>query len=188
MQPTYILITAAKQQGKDTFFNILNRLYPNQFIGYSYADKLKDDISSFISNQFGIDAKMVTGPKKELIRPLLISFGEIWREIDTQHWIKEVDRQIIEYRDKGIDFVAVTRDNRYRDEIMFFKEKYPNQCVVVGIKRINGPEATTEEKKSLPEIENLIDYRIEWPTVGDDKIQELDQYVIDFYQKYFKGN
>lgn len=183
--PRYILISAAKQQGKDTFFNILNRLYPNKFRGYAYADKLKLDISHFIEKEFGIDVIHAVGQEKELVRPLLIAFGEVWREIDERHWIKETDDQILIDRRNEFAFTAVTKDNRYIDEILYFKEKYPDECVVLNIKRLGGPDATAEEKKSLPLIEPHIDYRIEWPTVGDDKLDELNNYVIDFYNKYF---
>lgn len=177
-QIKYILITGSKQHGKDTFFDILNQLYPNEFSSFAHADSLKEDLLSFVKEKFNIDIINCSGTEKEFIRPLMITYAEMHRHKDPNHWVK-VCAQKTETTDK----VCVIKDNRYENEILYFKNKYPDQCVVVQIKRIDGPEPTDAEKLSLPSIESHIDYKIEWPTVEDKS--ELYSYVQKFHYKYF---
>jgi hypothetical protein len=174
----YLLITAPKRHGKDTFFKLLNQMYPGQFKSYAYADQLKSDLAPLVQEQFKADIFTMEGSQKELIRPLLISYGEIWRAIDQQHWVREVVNSI------DPAYCSVVLDNRYCDEVQYFKQKFPQQCVVVSIRLINGPEPSEAELKSLPLIEPLIDYRIEWPRTQDANL--LKVYVKQFYDKYFK--
>jgi len=180
----YLLITAPKRHGKNTFFDLLNEMYPGQFRAYAYADQLKSDLAPLVQDQFKVDIFAMEGLQKELIRPLLISYGEIWRERDALHWVKIVDQKI--KKDSAAkDFCAVTTDNRYFNEIQYFKEKFPKQCVVVSIRLINGPEPSQAELKSLPLIEPLIDCRIEWPRTQDANL--LKGYIKQFYETYFSA-
>lgn len=178
----YLLITGPKRSGKDTFFNLLDNMYPGKFRAYAYADQLKVDLAPLVRQQFGVDIFSMEGLEKESIRPLLISYGEIWRERDAFHWVRIVDQKI--KKDSAAkDFCSVTTDNRYFNEILYFKQKFPDQCVVVSIRLKGGAEPTEAEAKSLPIIEPLIDYRIEWPRTQDS--DQLKVYVKGFYEEYF---
>lgn len=178
----YVLLTAPARHGKDTFFRLLDELYPNKFASFAYAFQLKEDLKPLIWNEFAIDTHNPTDKQKELIRPIFIAYGETWKKVNDLHWVEITDDKIQEQREYS-NFIAVITDNRYAGEINYFKNKYPNQCVVVKIRRIGGQEPTNAEKISLPLIEPLVDYTIEWPNVDD--VEELKPFVHNFVKKYF---
>ena len=181
-----ILLTASKRMGKDTFVTILNSLYPNKFIPYSFANQLKDDLDPLSIKMFGKTSKELDGKEKEIFRSILISYGCAWRELNPLHWVEIVDAQIDWDRQK-FNFVPVCVDCRFSNEINFFKNKYPDQTIVVEIIREGGPEPTDEEKRNIPLLKPLIDHTITWPTVlPDKKIEELTPFVVDFYSRFLK--
>ena len=141
-------LTAAKTVGKDTFFKILkeNSKY-GIFERYAFADKLKLDLEPLCLNMFGISSSQLNSVQKEIIRPLYISYGCAWREIDILHWTKIVDNQI-EACLIDINSTPVITDFRFESEADYFKQKYGDKFILVGLERA-GVEPTDEEKKHI---------------------------------------
>jgi hypothetical protein len=161
-----------RQVGKDSFFAAMNELRPGKFRRYAFADALKDDLDGLAKNMFGKRAKELNAKEKEIMRPIFIAFGCSWREIDPLHWVKIVDRQIEWDRSMldGINAearIACSLDHRFTNEIKYFKEKYGDSFVCIGLSRDDAPPPTDEEKKNWPEVEKLVDIRLNWPTLDE---------------------
>lgn len=88
-------VCGTKCVGKDTFYKLLDKKYPNKFVRFAFADELKNDLFELVRDQWGLDVKNLSGNKKESIRPLLIGYGCSWRNIDPLHWVKEINKKLI---------------------------------------------------------------------------------------------
>lgn len=167
-------ITGARRAGKDTFAELLYRLDHSFASRYSFADALKTDLASLFQKQFGVNVFELSGDIKEILRPILITYGCVWRDIDIDHWVKVVDANI---ETDQVENCVIT-DFRFESEIKYFREKYGNNFILVEIERIGGSEPTEEEKKHIPQIKKMVDYSLVWPTVNPDKRKE---YVYEFW-------
>lgn len=124
---------------------------------YSIADYLKNELKSFILEQFGIDVWNCTDEEKELIRPIMVEWGLIKRKQSNGQYLTGILQKTIDFdRIKsssfqvpsemlgtalvypaGVDLPIVT-DIRYHqyenDEVSWVKNK--NNGALVHIKRI----------------------------------------------------
>ncbi len=173
-------ISGSRCAGKDTFYQFLYQLN-KRFKRYAFADALKYDLHPLIKTQFNIDILNINPRDKEVIRPILISYGSAWRYYDKDHWVKKVYTSIQnEYvYDKNI--VPVITDLRYENELNFLREKFGQNFLHIHINRINNIEPTPEEMESISFIKDLADVNITW---GNNNQQEMKNIVTDVYRKY----
>jgi hypothetical protein len=176
-----VLVSGTARAGKDTFFDLLSQLNAN-FIGYSFAFELKEDLKPIVA-PMGIDIHNPTDKQKKIIRNLMISYGCAWREIDINHWVKKVDKHI----DKLEDYwIPVIRDNRFISETEYFINKYGRENIlIVEISRNGAPPPPAEELINQPKITAIADVIINWDT--DPSLISLKPKVQYFYDKYFLG-
>lgn len=181
-----IMITGHAVSGKDTFFSLLKEIDPN-FKRYAFADKLKQDLRLFLMEQCRIDINALSPEQKDLVRPLMIAYGCMMRNLgDGLYWVRELEKQIL----SDLDFegnlgnpqmIPVITDCRFRNEAEYFKNRY--QVILVRIIRKDSPEPPEEEKINQPLVQPLVDYTIDWPTVGPDHLHELKEYVEKFLKE-----
>lgn len=177
-------ITGARRAGKDTFYKILRKIDPS-FERFSFADELKRDLFVLIHEQFGINVFDCEGEEKEFIRPLLITYGCMWRAKDPLHWVKKVDEAIEDghefqthirtYRE---DFNTCITDCRFPNEAQFFIDKYGDDFILIEIEREGGSDPTEEELKHIPDMKKLASFSLKLPSV--DNVEELEPYIQNF--------
>lgn len=184
MKPKIILLGMSRMVGKDTFFNLLNELYPNKFIRFAFADSLKSKLNNLSIEMFNKYIGELNGEQKEIMRPIMIEFGRAWRKIDPLHWPKIVYKKILQLKGENLEFIPCCCDLRFYNELEFFKNIYGSECIFIEINRIGAPEPTEEEKKNIPLLKKYVDYNLTWPTISDN-LDELKPYVVKFYNKYF---
>ena len=78
-------ISAVAGAGKDTVFSLMAKEF--QDYGYNplrfaFADRLKKNIDPFLIKHLGIGAFTRIGYEKDIIRPLLVAYGETMRRAD----------------------------------------------------------------------------------------------------------
>lgn len=170
-------VTGHIRVGKDTFFSLLQKTNP-KFKRYSFADALKADLRGFLWEKCQIDINTATGGEKELIRPLMIAYGCLQRNLgDGLHWVRRVEQQIL--ADVSVEnIIPVITDFRFQNEVEYFKKKYVLN--LVEVKRAMAPNPPDEEKVNQPLISKYVDYTINWPTVGEENFNALEKYVKDF--------
>jgi hypothetical protein len=181
-----IALGSTRMVGKDTFYTLLSRLYPDRFFTrYAFADQLKDYCNPLCRSIFNRSIHNLTPEEKEMFRPILIETGKICRSLDIDYWVKrtyeKMQRDSMEY--PSVPSIAVASDLRFTNEYVFLKNIYEDSMVYVDIERIGAPEPTEEEKKHSPELKKLADDRIIWPS--DPTIDSLIPTVANFYNKYF---
>lgn len=176
----YIGITGPRRAGKDTFAQLLKDVCPQPVIKYAFADALKNDLAELFKDKFNADIFTLEGELKETLRPIMISYGCVWRSIDPLHWVKDVQKSIGTWDSMG-QFVHCITDVRFRNEAETLKNKYGDKFILISINRIGGPEPTEEEKRNIPEIKPLVDCEITWETEPD--LIKAREIVRNFYSK-----
>lgn len=181
MKYKIILVSGYARAGKDTFAALLDSINPGKFIPYSFAAALKNDLQPLFW-KMGIDIFAPTEEQKKLARPVMISYGCAWRELDINHWVKVVDEQID--RDlKILNFTPIITDNRFISETNYFINKYGRENVlVVEIARNGAPQPPKEELENQPKISGICDFRLEWDT--EPALIKAKELVREFYNKY----
>jgi hypothetical protein len=180
-----INIIGTRRVGKDTFFNLLNKRYPNKYKRYAFADALKNDLQQLFTEQFGVDIHNLDGQIKEDLRPILIGYGTAWRKLDPLHWVKAVKENSLK---SGNGTIPVVVDTRFENECLYSTKVYKDGVYFVRIKRQNGPEPTQEELLNDKNLDKYIDYTIDWPSLKEGQpIDDLLPFVEDF-QKHLLNN
>lgn len=165
---TIILVSGVARSGKDTFFNLLSKNLPRDFSSYrfAFADQIKEDLKPLLMNNFNINPLNPTDEQKEIIRPLMVSYGtHVARRIDKKIWIKKLHNKI-----KKISFnensIAVVTDTRYPNEQDYFSNKFKN-CINVHIERHGFKPINEEEEENTPLLKSKANYVISWGDLGN---------------------
>ncbi len=174
-------ISGFLRSGKDSFFTILNKLYPDTFKRFAFADTLKWELHEFALSKFGIDVFNCVDKDKSIIRPLMIGLGEARRNQNPNYWIEALAKSL-----ESNDKIAIVTDCRYENEVLFFKNKYGSAFKLVEIERLDsGVVPPAEELKNNPKVQKYIDHKISWETVGDNDLSKLEPYVGACYNYLF---
>lgn len=203
-----IALSGVARAGKDTFCKILIDLFAKQGIvaqRYSLADQLKKDLNPFFIEKFGIDIFSCSSQEKELIRPLMVSYGKVWREKSNgTHWTNILSNQIKQNKEKIVPIITDIRYSEFaNDELQWVKN---NHGILIHIKRYDIQlfdyekadkysfsefplsyqptiknyilPPNKEEKENDPRMQNGADILFEWKT--NDNYLELKQQVKEF--------
>jgi hypothetical protein len=168
-------VSGYARSGKNTLCDILNNFCKSKGLEskiFSFAFALRQDLNSFCTEKFGISAFTENSEEKNKIRPLLISYGEVQRNLSNGlYWLTKLKPEINNFFKNGGN-VALISDLRFKvfdfDEIDFVRS-YPNSLIycVSRIKE-NGEEvkpAHLSESENFPKICKKSDVNSTWRTV-----------------------
>lgn len=176
-------ITGFARSGKDTFYQRAAGLLSKE--GHSstriaFADALKNELNELLTTHTGISAFTEEDKDKELIRPLLVTYGtHIRRHLNQNCWIEKVQPRVMHHLNED-DYVFIT-DVRYENEAQWITSQ---QGTLVSISRYGIKPANHEEHKQSIRMKKYIKYNIDWPTFGDENIHECDSQVLPFLQHF----
>ena len=178
-------VSGSARSGKDTFFQLLNKYYgsPKHFQRFAFADELKNDLRRLISRKFGIKISNCTDEEKELIRPLMVSYGKLARNINEDYWIQRLMNKILPYKNLK---VPVITDVRYPNEQRYLKQHFED-CINVHISRKGFPPINEEEEENVPTLKDNCDYHLEWETF-DKTLDEGLPFIEDFITTKLKND
>lgn len=190
MNNLVIGITGFARCGKDTLTkNILNFLESGGISGkqYSFANYLKQDLRELCLSKFNIDSFTENTEQKTLIRPLLISYGEVARNSSKgTYWWKQVKTQIDKDFSEEKVSVAIVSDCRFfeyegQDEVDFIKS-YKNNLIVT-VEQEGCKPAHISEAINIPKIKNISDVVITWPHFGEENLNDSSKYCENLFSK-----
>ena len=198
-------VTGNAKVGKDEFVKHSIRLLQDKYglkaVRIAFADSLKHDLFELIRDSFGLDIFTLPPDKKEIIRPLMVSYGATARALHPDFWIKRLDDEIEAQKKIGdgkifskfdenypVDVIFIS-DVRYQNEVDWIKKQQKGE--VIGVRKIIGeskfdpnlylpvqtiyqPPANQEEAEyTAPLLHNISSKQtLTWPHVGDDKLNE----------------
>lgn len=174
--PMIIGLTGLARCGKDTFCKYA-RLHLDslniQSQRLAFADELKKDVDAFLIEKLGISAFTEITEEKEIIRPMLTTWGtEIMRKKDDLHWVKKVEEIIVDNKKNNI--VSIVTDIRFPNEIDYI-HKIGGK--VIHLTMIGNKPANDYEKKNDPMLKKNADCLVEWKKYGDDALEKCISHV-----------
>ena len=177
------------RSGKDTFCEIAKSFLSQKKIAaarVAFADELKRDLDPLCRHHIGCSAFTKDTAQKDLIRPLLVAYGtDVIRRMDENWWIDRIEKKLPLYF--GQEILPIVTDVRYPNEMEWVQKQHNGVCVYITRKGI-GP-ANSEEKKNNSILKKNADYRIMWPTFGEDEVIEKgEKYVRRVMNPIFKKN
>jgi hypothetical protein len=177
---TLIGLTGFATSGKDTFYKLCaEKIGPDICHRYAFADILKDECDPFLLEHVGISAHTSDPEQKELIRPLLVTYGtHIRRKLDQNCWINKLHKKIV--KDNMHNSFLFITDVRFENEALWIKK---SGGIVFNINREGiGPANPDEEEQGHLMKPHFFD-SITWPTVGQENFTSLDCFISPFCEK-----
>lgn len=167
---TIIGISGPARSGKDTlcnqFLEILNEMKISAYRS-AFADQLKLECEKFIKDTLDIDVFTNDTEEKNIIRPMLVTWGtHVRRKLDNDIWIKKLEQSMKN------DSITIIPDVRFRNEFEFVKN---NNGYIFFIDRIdnNGnaiPDANEDEIENNKFLRENCDSSFVWNTTEDKNI------------------
>lgn len=174
--PMIIGLTGLARCGKDTFCKYA-RLHLDSLNIKSqrlaFADELKKDVDAFLIEKLGISAFTEITAEKEIIRPMLTTWGtEIMRKKDDLHWVKKLEQVIVENQKNNI--VSIVTDIRFPNEINYIHKIGGS---VIHLTMTGNSPANDYEKQNDPLLRKNADCLVEWERYGDDALDKCIVHV-----------
>jgi len=176
MKKLIIGISGFATSGKDTCASLVHSYLGHAGLNsktFSFANALKQDIDDFCTQKIGISAFTTDPLFKTKIRPILISYGQIQRNLSNgTYWIYKVNPQINEFFDSGGN-VAIVPDLRFKefeyDELDYIRSF--DDSIVVNVERIDNNNlikaAHDSENEYYKILYNESDIKIKWQSSND---------------------
>ena len=196
-------ISGLARSGKDLFTSVAQKILTEKGFKterYALAYELKSDIKDLIFKQTKIDVFTENTEEKNIIRPMLVAYGDVMRKVsDGKYWTTKVENKISTSK---ADFVFIT-DIRYdvypEDECYWLQRKMdgklihitkyqmaeaPSKRRVSTAKPVKIYEAAPNEHELFnnPKVKAKADYAFEWEDykfkLNDLKLEE-HPYIVD---------
>jgi len=185
-------ISGVATSGKDTLCNLISRYLAQKNIEtkrVALADKLKEDLKDFLIEKFNVDITKPTIEEKTLVRPILVSYGKVKRNLTKgTYWTNKINSDIDDLLNNNI--LPIITDIRYmeypEDEFSWLKKK---NGVLIHISRLDSndkliPPANSEEKENDKMIKENADLSCTWKTQED--LDSLYYEHIKFLEKIYE--
>jgi|LauGreDrversion4_2_1035121.scaffolds.fasta_scaffold01389_2 hypothetical protein len=140
---------------------------------FSFANALKQDIDDFCTQKIGISAFTTEPLLKSKIRSILISYGQIQRDLSNgTYWIHKVSPKIDDFFNLGGN-VAIVPDLRFKefeyDELDYIRSF--DNSIIVNVERSDNNNqikaAHESENKYYKILQNESDIKIKWESSND---------------------
>ncbi len=167
-------ISGIARSGKDTLAKSFKRIIEQKLELdveiISLANQLKEDLDDLIIKNFGFSAFSDNTKEKNLIRPILVSYGECMKEKFGNHvWVEK----LMDKRDK--DKFTIVPDIRFDFEAIFFAEKLNAEIIHISLE---GNDYVNDiEKVNDPLVQELSNIKHTWPVLHPDQVELCDAHA-----------
>jgi hypothetical protein len=193
-----IAVSGLARSGKDTIANKLQQVIiennPNLKVSReSFASFLKDEMNEFVLSKFNKNIYELDGEDKEMLRPLLVSYGFAKRQqTEGRYFVELLSRKM---KNENND-VCIISDIRYadkeNDELYWLKNEVEGKLIhverysfedLLETKKIFIKPPNEDEERNDPILKSTANFKISWPSAKNN--EELDsmarKYCEDFY-------
>ena len=180
-------ISGNARSGKDTFCKYAQKVLSEKEVGAAraaFADELKKDLDELCRHKIGISAFTKDDKEKQIIRPLLVTYGtDVIRSLDENWWINKLEKSLGVHQ--HMNLIPIITDVRYPNEMEWIQKKHDGILIHITRKGI-GP-ANKEEKENNLILKKNADYRVFWPTFGDENISDAERFAKRVVNKIYKS-
>lgn len=203
-------ISGYARSGKDLFATVAENILKERGLKvkkFALAYELKNDLKNLIKTKIGVDVFTEKTEEKNIIRPLLVSYGDVMRKVsEGRYWTRKLEEKISKHK---ID-VAIITDIRYdyyqEDEVTWLRNKQCGKLIhITKFKMAPAPSkrriSTSKPVKiydaapndhelfNNPKLKAKADYAFEWEDYSDKldglKLEE-HPYIRDNVEKSLK--
>lgn len=182
-------IGGSARSGKDLFAKVAVEILNEHNVKaerFALAYELKNDLKDLIFNKTGIDVFTEKTEEKNIIRPLLVAYGDVMRKISNgKYWTNKLEQRIGKSKADVVFITDIRYDHYVEDECSWlqFKQcgklvhitKYklgpaPSKRRVSTSKPVKIYEAVPNEHEMLnnPKVKKRADFAFEWKDVSDE--------------------
>ena len=165
MKSNIIGISGLARCGKDSFFNIASNILEEEGIKtkrFAFADCLKSECNEILEKYTGISAFTENTSEKEIIRPLLVTYGtHIRRKINPNCWIDKIDNEVKLFSTNELSFIT---DVRFENEIDWVKN-IGGKSIHITREGILPPNK--EEAENDPILSRKSDIKFSWKNFNE---------------------
>jgi len=177
------------RSGKDLFAKVATEILIEHGVNvdrFALAYELKNDLKDLIFNKTGINVFTEKTEEKNIIRPLLVAYGDVMRKISNgKYWTNKLEQTIGKSK-ADVGFITDIRYDHYvEDECSWlqFKQcgklihitKYklgpaPSKRRISTSKPVKIYEAVPNEHEMLnnPKVKKRADFAFEWKDVSEE--------------------
>ena len=170
VKPRIIGIAGVARVGKDTFCDLLIKVLRQHGIEskrFAFADSLKSDTNSFLLAKTGVNAYTTCDKEKEIIRPLLVAYGELMRKLsDGQYWIDDIKKKIEKTQKNNT--ISIVSDVRYENEAQWINST--NRGLTLHLRRKGVNPVNHEESINDPLTKQACSRSLTWKTIDSPQL------------------
>ena len=164
--------------GKDTLSRCLKKVIEDDF-GCEVeivhlADKLKSDLDKLIACNFHFQVFTEENSQKELIRPILVAYGEAMKsQWGKTVWMRRLEEEI---KDRNPKKFFIVSDVRFDFECKYIRDKFDGWNIHI---KKNGSEMAVNEteKENDPLVQKEADIKHRWPAYHPDNMHLCDDHA-----------
>lgn len=194
-------VSGFARSGKDLFTSIAQSILEKEGLKtqrYALAYELKNDLKDLLKDKTGIDAFTEKTEEKNIIRPLLVAYGDVMRKIsEGKYWTSKVEARIKDLNNIDVVFITDIRYDVYsEDECTWLQNKMNGKLVHITkyklsnvptgkrfsnnkIVKIYDSAPNDHELFNNPKILKRADIAIEWQDYSDsNNIEEIKNHSI----------
>lgn len=175
-------ISGLARSGKDSFYELSKSYLDNNNVKHerlAFADELKNECDPFLMKNVGISAFTEDDREKEIIRPLLVTYGtHIRRKLNPRCWIDKIEPKIKQAKNKHVFFVT---DVRFKNEIEWVHEM---GGLSIHVTRSGITPPNKDEEENDPILKEASKAKIDWDDFNDENLLEIKLRVHSIIQKY----
>lgn len=169
-------VSGLARSGKDLFTTVAQDILKENGIKterYALAYELKNDLKDLIHKKTGIDVFTENTEEKNIIRPLLVAYGDVMRKISGgKYWTQKIEQRIGKSKADVVFITDIRYDFYPDDECTWLQYK---QCgKLVHVTRFKYDTSSKRKKKvydvppnehesiNNPKVKSRADYSFEW--------------------------
>lgn len=171
-------ISGLARAGKDTMARYLKKVIERELNCeveiVHLADKLKSDLDKVIACNFNFQVFTENNDEKELIRPILVAYGEAMKKkYGKKIWMKKLEKEIESRRPKKFFIIS---DVRFDFEAHYLKDNLDGTVIYISK---NGHEMPPNEVEAEndPKVRKASDIQHHWPKYHPDNMEECEAHA-----------
>lgn len=205
-------IAGLARSGKDLFAtvatDILKKEYKMKVDRYALAYELKNDLKGLVFKKTGIDVFTEKTEEKNIIRPLLVAYGDMMRQTsEGKYWTKKVEYKIVKSK-ADVCFVTDIRYDMYpEDEVYWVQNRMagnlvhitrykfgpaPSKRYITTSKPVKIYDGAPNDHELLnsPKVKRKADCAFEWEDVSNicptAELLRASPYIVDHVRYLLK--
>lgn len=178
MNDRIIGICGPARSGKDTLADSFAEIFKEYKVKtqkLSFAKELKYECKSFVKRTLGIDIFTEITEEKDIIRPLLVTWGtHVRRKLNDNVWIEALEKRMHSNK------IVIISDVRFENEFNWVK-KQGGKIIFVNRTLPDGtlvPNANEDEEKNNSFLQKNADSTFTWDTMSDERWIQAIAYSI----------